>query len=286
MIPAVNFHLYEPCNMRCKFCFATFQDVKQSVLPKGHLPKEQALQVVRELAGLGFEKITFAGGEPTLCPWLPELIAQAKTEGMTTMIVSNGSRLSGAFFQENARYLDWITLSIDSLNPETNLAMGRAVLGRKPISEEGYLELIRQAKKWGYRLKINTVVCSKNHTEDLSDFISQAGPERWKIFQVLPVIGQNDREIADFVISEEQFAHFLSRHSAFEGIMVPEWNDDMQGSYAMVDPAGRFYDTSSGTHQYSSPILEAGAEAAFQEMPYDFSKFMKRRGFYDWKNRA
>ena len=31
--PSVNFHLWEPCNMRCRFCFATFQDVKQTVLP-------------------------------------------------------------------------------------------------------------------------------------------------------------------------------------------------------------------------------------------------------------
>lgn len=44
--------------MRCKFCFATFQDVKHSILPKGHLPKEQAIEVVLQLADIGFEKIT------------------------------------------------------------------------------------------------------------------------------------------------------------------------------------------------------------------------------------
>ena len=77
-IPSVNYHLWEPCNMRCKFCFATFQDVKQSILPKGHLPKEDALQLIKLFADFGFEKITFVGGEPTLCPWLPELIAYAK----------------------------------------------------------------------------------------------------------------------------------------------------------------------------------------------------------------
>lgn len=27
-IPSVNYHIWEPCNMRCRFCFATFQDVK------------------------------------------------------------------------------------------------------------------------------------------------------------------------------------------------------------------------------------------------------------------
>jgi len=92
-IPSVNFHLWEPCNMRCKFCFATFQDVKQSILPKGHLPKKEAIEVVKKLAIYGFKKITFAGGEPLLCPWLPDLMKTAKELGMTTMIVTNGSRL-------------------------------------------------------------------------------------------------------------------------------------------------------------------------------------------------
>ncbi|HPF92214.1 MAG TPA: radical SAM protein, partial [Flavobacteriales bacterium] len=94
MIPSVNFHLWQPCNMRCRFCYATFQDVKRSILPKGHLPRGQAIEVVRHLAAHGFQKITFAGGEPTLCPWLPDLIGTAKEAGMTTMIVTNGSRLS------------------------------------------------------------------------------------------------------------------------------------------------------------------------------------------------
>ena len=38
-IPSVNFHLWKPCNMKCRFCFATFQDIGQEALPKGHLPR-------------------------------------------------------------------------------------------------------------------------------------------------------------------------------------------------------------------------------------------------------
>ena len=91
--------------MRCKFCFATFQDVKSSILPKGHLSREEALNVVIELAEIKFEKITFAGGEPTLCPWLPELIKKAKEYGMTTMIVTNGSRLTEEFLSANRVFL-------------------------------------------------------------------------------------------------------------------------------------------------------------------------------------
>jgi len=57
-VPSVNWHFWEPCNMRCAFCFAKFQDVKREMnLPKGHLPEEDCLFVVNRLAKAGFEKI-------------------------------------------------------------------------------------------------------------------------------------------------------------------------------------------------------------------------------------
>jgi radical S-adenosyl methionine domain-containing protein 2 len=286
MIPAVNFHLWEPCNMRCKFCFATFQDVKKSILPKGHLPKEQALEVVRQLARFGFEKITFAGGEPTLCPWLSELIIAAKAAGLTTMIVTNGSRLDDEFLQTNKGYLDWIAISVDSLSPATNIEIGRALVGKAPLSAEYYFSLADRVKHYGYGLKINTVVSSKNYQEDLHEFIRYAKPKRWKIFQVLPIKGQNDREIENFIISDEAFQRFLSNHSDLQEVttVIPESNDQMTGSYTMVDPAGRFYDNVNGTHNYSMPILEIGCQQALEQVNYNFSKFISRGGRYEWEN--
>ena len=144
--------------MRCKFCFATFLDVKNSILPKGHLAEEQTIKVVEQLAAYGFEKITFAGGEPTLCPWLHQLIATAKDAGMTTMIVTNGSNLTGAFLEKNRTQLNWIAISIDSLNPATNLKAGRAITGKTPFQLEEYKNLVDKIKQFGYGLKINTVV--------------------------------------------------------------------------------------------------------------------------------
>jgi radical S-adenosyl methionine domain-containing protein 2 len=284
MIPAVNFHLWEPCNMRCHFCFATFQDVKQTVLPKGHLNKEKAIEVVLKLAEYGFEKITFAGGEPTLCPWLPELIKTAKNVGLTTMLVSNGSRLTDDFLQANKHHLDWITLSIDSINTETNIATGRAIYGKKPLTFNDYKNLTDRVKSFGYGLKINTVVTNKNCAESLSELIEYAQPVRWKIFQALPILGQNDAKIDSMIVSHEQFLKFIDNHKKQEKIasIIPESNSDMTGSYVMVDPAGRFFDNVGGTHNYSKPILEVGAQKAMGQVNYDSSKFINRGGLYKW----
>lgn len=284
MIPSVNFHLWEPCNMRCKFCFATFQDVKQSILPKGHLPKEQAIEVVLQLAEIGFEKITFAGGEPTLCPWLTDLIVTAKDAGLTTMFVTNGSKLTDRFLQANQLHLDWIAVSIDSLNAETNIAAGRALLGKSPLQLDYYASLIDRVKQHGFGLKINTVVSSANYNENMSDFIRYAKPMRWKLFQVLPIKGQNDTHIDQFKITDSQFQLFIDNHTSLNEYttIIAENNNQMTSTYAMVDPAGRFYDNTNGGHTYSKPILDIGARIAIQQMRYDFSKFVSRGGIYDW----
>ena len=137
-IPSVNFHLWKPCNMKCRFCFATFQDVGADTLPKGHLPREGCLAVVHALASAGFEKINFAGGEPTLCPWLPDLLHRAKALWFTTSIVTNGSRISLEWLNSVAGALDWATLSIDTLDPQKLEELGR-VTRDGPLSEDDYL---------------------------------------------------------------------------------------------------------------------------------------------------
>lgn len=52
----------------------------------------------------------------------------------------------------------------------------------------------------------------------------------------------------------------------------------------MVDPAGRFYENTTGGHIYSKSILDIGARIAIQQMSYDFSKFVSRGGIYNWSN--
>lgn len=286
MPPSVNFHLWEPCNMRCRFCFATFQDVRTSVLPKGHLPREDALRLVENLAP-HFRKVSFAGGEPTLCPWLPELVRTAKAHGLTTMLVTNGSRLGPELLGRLAGHLDWVALSIDSERPETHAKLGRAVNG-KALAREDYLRMADLLRGAGVRLKVNTVVTSLNAPEDMSALIGALRPERWKMLRVLPVEGQNSGKVEPLLCPAEAFRGFVHRHRSLEaqGIrLVPEDNTDMRGSYAMIDPAGRFFDNTEGGHRYSDPILQRGIEAAWSQVRFSMERFEQRGGHYDFGGR-
>lgn len=285
-IPSVNYHLLWPCNMRCGFCFATFQDVRHEMgLSKGHLPEGDCLLLIDRLADAGFEKLNFAGGEPMLCSFLPNLIRRAKARGMVTSIVTNGAKLTDAWLAEMRDSLDWIGLSIDTADPGKLVRLGRAIRGRTPMTGAEYLHISREIKRQGIRLKINTVVTSVTWQEDFTAFIRAAQPERWKIFQALPIQGQNDAHIDAFVVTPEQFEAYVQRHRCVEddGIqVVPETNELMRGSYAMIDPAGRFFDDSKGSHTYSDPILAVGIEAALKDISVDAARFLERGGKYDW----
>ncbi|GAB3425468.1 viperin family antiviral radical SAM protein [Flindersiella endophytica] len=270
--------------MHCWYCFAEFRDVRREVLPDGHLEREDALSVVKHLGEAGFTKLTFAGGEPLLSPWFADVVKAAKSAGMTTSVVTNGSLLNDVLVDQLRGVLDWFVLSVDSLAQQTNSSIGRMTKSR-PLTEDRYLEICEQIKRIGVALKVNTVVSSANCSEDMSAFIGKARPLRWKILQVLPIEGQNDRHVDRFLLDRLKFDGYVARHRHLEdqGItIVPETNDDMIGSYAMVDPAGRFYDNVDGTYNYSDPILDVGVERALEQVRIDPEKFVRRGGVYDW----
>lgn len=273
-IPAVNFHVYKPCNAKCRFCFATFRDVH------GQLSLSDAISVLDALRGAGAEKINFAGGEPTLHPQIGELVAHARGLGLVTSIVTNGARLA-ELLDSHSDDIDWVGLSVDSADEAVERALGR--------SRGAYIAqavaLADRCRGNFIRVKLNTVVSKLNWMEDMSPLVRRVRPERWKVFQVLPVEGQNDGGVESLLVSSAEFAAFVSRHEGLhdEGLgPVVEDNDAMRGSYVMVDPLGRFYGNSTGRHVYSDPILKVGVEQALAQVGFSSEKFAARGGSYRW----
>jgi len=255
------------------------------------LPRDQMYRIVEQIAsaalpaGMKSRKLTFAGGEPTLCPWLPDLIGHASSLGLVTMLVTNGSRCDEAYLTRLAPVLDWLTVSIDSLNPETNQRIGRNDSRGVVLSAVQCAEILTQARALSIRTKVNTVVSRLNASEDMSAFIRDSGIDRWKILQIMGVGGQNDPHFKDLSVTREVFDEFVERHAAVaqSGIrVVPEPVTAIRGSYCMIDPHGRFFDSDSGPHRYSAPILDVGIERAFATVAFDRERFEVRGGSYDF----
>ena len=200
--------------------------------------------------------------------------------------MTNGSRLTEGLLDSVKGRLGWVALSIDSVDPLTLLRMGRATRSGT-MSMHDYLRAINLLKQYCVRVKVNTVVTQFNLYEDLTDFISEARPERWKLLQVLPVKGQNDHAVGEYVVSDDEFHGYveLSRRVEARGIaVVPESNAQMRGSYVMVDPAGRFFDNVAGGHTYSRSVIDVGVDEALKDVSVDHAKFLLRNGLYDWQD--
>jgi len=284
----INLFVNSLCNFRCKHCYAGFGDIPGTSFPK--LSEADAMEIIRLIAeetlppGRMARKITFVGGEPTLCPFLPRLVAYAKELGLFTAIITNGLTATPRYLEQFTGILDWVGLSIDGLTQSANQRIGRATPTGRYLDQAGYLDRVRWINDIGVQLKINTVVSALNCRADFNDFILAARPIRWKILQVTPVAGQNDRAIKLLEIDRPTFDRFVDRHSKPKEsgiIVVAEPVETIRGSYAMISPDGKFFDSSTGRHHYSRGILEVGLMNAFNEVIFDDAKYDGRDGNYN-----
>eukprot|EP01023_Acetabularia_acetabulum_P024575 TRINITY_DN236_c0_g1_i1.p3 TRINITY_DN236_c0_g1~~TRINITY_DN236_c0_g1_i1.p3 ORF type:complete len:318 (-),score=41.46 TRINITY_DN236_c0_g1_i1:373-1326(-) len=269
---SVNLHLIKTCNYKCKFCFATFEDIGKV---KPSLPLQESIELLNLLKQAGTKKVNFVGGEPTIHRDIKPLMEHSRKLGFTVSIVSNGSYLNQVL-DTHADCIDWVGLSVDSADEAVQAELGRG--GGDHVRKS--LELFDRLKELDIKTKLNTVVTKLNWQEDMSWFVKQAEPMRWKVFQVLPVQGQNDGKVEDLLISTSEFDHFVDIHREYNPIA--ESNDTMTSSYLMIDPLGRFFHNTLGFYTYSKPITQVGVQQALQEIYWDEQKFLNRDGLYEW----
>jgi radical S-adenosyl methionine domain-containing protein 2 len=273
LLPTLNLHLIERCNMTCRFCFAKYRTKWSECLSVG-----DAKKIIEQAAGLGIEKINFAGGEPLLYPYLTDLIFHTSELGLLTSVVTNGSLLTKNWINQHKTALNCIGLSIDSIDTKINLAAGRAVKGKYPITELVYRHVGDWIHTSGIGLKINTVASQYNLSVDLNDFLLALNPQRWKVFQALSLEGVNSRKSGSFVISTDQFNEFIQNHEKVTK-RIPTCIEDnrlMTSSYLMMDPKGRLYDNTYGRLCYSDPVPSIGLKAALNQVNWSVDRFKER----------
>lgn len=242
------------------------------------LQKTRALleKVHAYFQSLGFSSIrlTLVGGEPLLFRSLDKLIEIAYGIGFRVSMVTNGSQITDDFIIQQAGRLSSIGFSIDTIHNKTMHDIGRICRSGSVVDPDKLAEQIRLLRVCNQNIliKINTVINRYNFEEEMTPFIDQVKPDKWKIFRVLPIIKP------ETAITDEQFSRFLQIHQKFSAIWTVEDNDAMIGSYIMIDPLGRFFDNAQNqnAYVYSQSILEVGVEKAFQQVHFDLNKFTKR----------
>lgn len=278
----VNWHITEACNYHCNYCFAKW-DKQKNELMNDEDSVSKLMDEIQKLPSIlngkyltEFESIrlNLVGGETFLnIRKVTRIIHQAKQRKFSLSAITNGSRLSNELVTLIASDFNSIGFSVDSLDSPTNIKIGRTeksgVMDTDKVLRD--ISVIKELNS-SIDIKINTVVSSLNQSEDLSAFIDQAAPNKWKVFKVLPVITRENE------VSQDDFIEFLERHSKFENIISSEDNDEMTDSYLMIDPIGRFFQNSilGSGYSYSTPIVNTGIEEALNDINFDPEKFHGR----------
>ena len=161
------------CNFRCPYCMPEEQYPRDhAFLSKAErLRFEEIERLARIFVGLGVRKLRLTGGEPLLRRDLPELVRQlaAIPGDVDIAMTTNGSLLAEKVDALRAAGLDRITLSLDTLDPETFAVMSG---GRGDV--DAVLKAIDAAERAGFApLKINAVVMRGVNDAQVLDLVER-----------------------------------------------------------------------------------------------------------------
>lgn len=275
-IQSINWHITGRCNYSCKFCYvqnlnAETRDLKiaHDILDKLHSTKNDQLDI---------QKINFVGGEPFLHPNFDEILSIVHDMGFVTSIVTNGSFINKSNIAKIAENTEWIGISVDSIDNQVEAELGRG----QGEHVTHALEVADMVHEYGLKLKVNTTVTRLTYRENMHQLIEHMDPHRWKIFQMLHIKGQNDSCINDLSITDQQFESFRIHHQdvRLQNNKKPtfESNDDMIGSYLILDPAGKVLSNSDGKY---TPF-ELDEFLLNPALVVDSKKYVERDGVYAW----
>ena len=271
-IKSVNWHLTTRCNYACKFCFIQNLDAEIRDL-------KSAEEILVKLRDIGIEKINFVGGEPLMHPLLFEIIKISKGMGFVVSLVSNGYYLNRDYIYKLAPYVDWIGLSLDSSYEDVEVALGRG----NGNHMKHIIEISDIIHKAGLKLKINTTVTRLNYTEDMRPLLLKINPERWKIFQILHVKGQNDHNFNELSITDMELENYRKIKQDIacikKGTQIFERNNDMIDSYFMLSSEGNVMSNRSGGYSLL-PLRNVNKENLKYVVNYD--KYIERGSIYKY----
>jgi MoaA/NifB/PqqE/SkfB family radical SAM enzyme len=160
--PEVRYEVTDKCNATCIMCPRDKHDREHGIMNQSLYEKS-----IDEVAGLGATKIVLTGfGEPTLDRKLEKKIAYAKSKGLSTYIITNGSTLStkrAASLIESG--LDEMRVSFYGMTRDTyNSVMQGLDFDRAMEGLLGFLELRKQMNS-KIRVQISYLEMEENKSD-------------------------------------------------------------------------------------------------------------------------
>lgn len=227
------------CNQSCKYCHR-FLEVKD-------LAYEKNLYILNNLINSGINSITWTGGEALLLDRVDDLLKYSYEKGTKNKLITNGKLLTPDRIDKIYKYLDSITLSIDSIDDDINDLLGRGSTHFQEIKK--ILDYIK-LKEYDVKIRINSVVCKTNlnSIDKLTSFLNNYNIYSWRIFKFMPL-----REKA--VINKEMFDISMKEYDDVVKKLKEKSNiknidtrvvEDMENKYILILANGDIVITNNG----------------------------------------
>ncbi|MEV7070272.1 radical SAM protein [Streptomyces sp. NPDC091972] len=236
--PYVDLRPIGRCNLSCPFCFG----------PRHEMPtmrRAEALRIAARLRQEGVQGVVISGGEPTLLPYLGELVRELSSPlpdgGVPPRVVLSTNGLAPVRLMERVLpALSWIALPLDSADEKEHRELRKGVAPHR----ERVLGLLQEVRKNHPQVgvKLGTVVTRRNvaGAPRVLDLVEDScRPDVWKVYQMSETNYGADNA-SWLSLRDEEFEEVVARcQKAADEREVPlrvYRNASRSGTYFFVDP--------------------------------------------------
>ena len=237
------------CNQSCKYCHR-FLNIKD-------LSYDQNLTILNNLEESGITSITWTGGEALLLNDIDDLLKCSYEKRIKNKIITNGKLLTRDRIDKIYKFLDSITLSIDSVDNNTNDELGRGINHFEEI--KNILDYIKE-KQYDIKIRINSVVCKNNigGFDSLIDFLNNYNIYSWRIFKFMPL---REKAVANkelFSVTMDEYSAVVNKIKQSSNIKIIDTRveKDMEKKYVLILANGDIAITNNGKDEIVGNALK------------------------------